>query len=283
MTFRDIVSICILAFVMIYIGGCAAEKKEILLSYKFPLDKRYAFLYDSKSSVTVSENGSPVYSGEKSHRVSYTRRVMEIIDSSTARLRFSYELMEGEPPGNRLMAEDDMPWNWSTDFVMAANGRIIDLTDDSGLSGESLEYYRKLFEQTTPMYPDAPVTEGYTWSHTVKVLLEEGLTDATTTYKIKSFARESGYDCAIIEYHGNIIIPLAARSPDDSTVTITGRDRIEVEGLSFFAYVEGIVIKEEEKSHLFREGEMSKGGKITAFTIEEKRSYRSRLVTVEQI
>ena len=164
---------------------------------------------------------------------------------------------------------------------MASDGKIVDVFPEDDLPDESIDYYRRLFEQASPMYPDEPVSVGYIWSHTVKVLLNEGVTDASTTYKIKSFVREAGFDCAVIEYKGNMIIPLSNKCVDEGMVITEGLDRIEVEGVTYYAYVEGMVIREDESSHLIREGIATRNGKPIRFKIDEKRSCTNSLIEIK--
>ena len=69
--------------------------------------------------------------------------------------------------------------------------------------------------------------------------------NASTTYTIKSFVRELGYDCAVIEYTGNLLIPIEPKK-DDKTQR-SGIDKIQTKGMIYFAYIEGLVIKQTEK------------------------------------
>lgn len=263
----------------VLIAGCGAEKKEVRLVCKFPQGKEYHFIYDSRKSTHAYENDSLVHSGETAHQIRYVRQVVEVIDSTKAKLRFTYTL-DVVPPGEKSGTDvDTLTKTWSTEYVMTSDGKIVDFFPEENLPDESIDYYRRLFEQASPMYPDEPVSVGYTWGHTVKVLLDEGVTDASTTYKIKSFVREAGFDCAVIEYKGNMIIPLSNKCMDEGTVITEGLDRIEIEGVAYFAYVEGLVIREDESSHLIREGIATKNGKPIRFKIDEKRNYTNSLIS----
>lgn len=253
------------------LSGCGTDKKEIRLDYKFDTGKKYHFVYNSQTSTTAYENDKLVYSGDSTFRVSYVQEAIEIMDDTCARLHFTYT---DESQGKSAET-------WSTEYVMSTNGEITDLATGEDVTEESVEYYKRLLEQAAPMYPDEPVTEGFTWNHTVRILLDEGATDAKTTYKVKSFVREAGYDCAIIEYKGNMIIPLEADCITEDGVAV-GHDKIEVEGAAYFAYTEGIVIKEEENSKLVREGAVTIDGRTTDFKIEEERSYTCTLTNIEE-
>ncbi len=269
---RGLIRLLFTAFILTVLSGCGEQKKEVRLAFKFPTDKVYHFTYDTKSSAVVNENGARTISYEESNRISYSQEVTETIDSATSRLLFSY---------TQINDDEKMQNKWTTECIMASDGKIIEFFPDSNLSEESIEYYRRLFEQTAPIYPNELVPEGYSWSNSYKVLLDEGMTKALSSYKIKAFVREAGYDCAVIEYKGNMLIPLGTDPIGDGSITISGFDRIEVEGVTYFSYTEGILIRQEENSHLVREGTQIKENKATSFKIEENRNTLTRLVDIK--
>ncbi len=271
MTRRLINRLLIVIALVVVLSGCGEQTKKVRLAFKFPADKVYHYTYDSKSSAVVNENGETTITDERSGRILYSQEVTKTIDSNISRLLFSY---------TRADEEEKEQVKWTTGCIMATDGKIIEFFPDSNLSDESFKYYRRLFEQTAPIYPHELVPEGYSWTNSYKVLLDEGMTEATTSYKIKAFVREAGYDCAVIEYKGNIVIPLGSNPMGDGSVTVKGVDRIEVEGVSYFSYTEGIMIRQEEDSHLVREGTQKKNKKTTSFKIDEDRNSLTRLVDI---
>jgi hypothetical protein len=268
---RSLIKKSLLALFILMLSGCGEQIKEVRLVFKFPTDKIFHYTYDSKNSSVVYENDKKTILDERSNRISYSQEVVKTINDTISRLLFSYS-----QTGSDGKTQD----NWSTECTMASDGKIIDFSPDSAISDESFEYYRRLFEQTAPIYPHELVPEGYNWTNSYKVLLDDGMTEATTTYKIKAIAREAGYDCAVIEYKGNIIIPLGDDPIGDGSVKISGNDRINVEGVTYFSYTEGILIRQEEKSHLVRSGTQVKSDKKTSFMIEENRNSLTRLVDI---
>lgn len=251
-------------------SGCGTGEQQVLLTYKFNPEKIFHYKFDSNSKTTMYENDKLVHRSEKPHHVLYSQETVSIIDSSKANVRFTYSSKDGS-----------IPENWSNEFVMSSDGRVVgfDLQNDS--NSQSLDYFRKLMEQAAPVYPDEPVSPGFSWNNTVKVLLEDGTTDATTTYKLKALVREAGYDCAVIEYRGTMIIPLS-KGPDDApNASVNGTDKIDVEGVTYFAYAEGIIIKEQGTSHLLREGTVATKGKSIKFRVEEDRTTKAILTNIE--
>jgi len=268
-------SLLILFTAGILLTGCETSNRQVSLTYKFAPDKIYHFRFDSRTSSNMYENDNLVYRGDKSHEILYTQETVEIIDSLKARQRFTYTL-------NRSTDANPGPKNWSSEFVMAADGRVIGFDMDSAAGDASLAYFRQLMEQAAPVYPDQPISPGYSWNNTVKVLLDEGPADAATTYTLNSLVKEAGYECAVIEYKGTMIIPLEKGAGDDPAAEIDGVDRIDVEGVAYFAYKEGIIVKERENSRLLREGTVVKDGKTIEFKIEEDRKSQTILTDIDQ-
>lgn len=273
----------ILAFELLILTGCESGPKEVKLAYKFPTDKKFHYKYDGEINSTIYENGKLVDSGEKPQKISYTMETAAITDDGNGRLHYVYST---EPSGANEIAPASAVSDsgvWSTDFVMDPRGRIIDIIAGDETSAETIDYYKKLFEQTSPMYPEEPVSVGYNWNHTVKAVLNTGTTDASTTYKIKALVREAGYDCAVIEYKGTMFIPLADNLSKDPDITASGHDRIDVEGVVYFAYTLGTIVREEETSHVVREGILTRGKQEINFKIDEIRNFTSRLVEIENL
>jgi len=268
---RGLINWLLVAIAIFIMVGCGEQTKEVRLVFKFPSEKVYHYMYDSKSSTVVTENDKQTLTGEKSNRITYTQEVVKNIDNTTARLLFSYSQTDEETKTEK---------NWSTTCIMATDGNITEFKPDSNISDETFEYYRQLFEQTSPVYPHEPVPEGYSWTNRYTVLLDKGKTEASTTYKIKAFAREAGYDCAVIEYKGTMIIPLGSNPMGDGSVKISGADHIDVEGVSYFSYTTGILVRQEETTHLVREGTQQKENKSITFRIEENRNNLTRLVDI---
>ncbi|UCD95309.1 MAG: hypothetical protein JSU69_04465 [Candidatus Zixiibacteriota bacterium] len=265
----------------VLVNGCGEENKEVRLALKFSPDKIYHFAYENKSSAVARENGRFLYSNDITNKVRYTQEVVESIDSTRARIHYTYTSIKENVLKEDSTRIDTTEETWSTDYVTASNGKIVEVLPLGDVSQESIDYFTKLFEQTSPMFPEEPVPVGYTWSHTVKVMLDEGATDASTTYKVKSLVREAGYDCAVIEYTGNMLVPYRQKCDESGTGYITGSDRIEADGVVYFAYTEGIIIKEYENSTLLREGTLIRDEKKVSFTVDSKTSYTCRLTEIE--
>jgi hypothetical protein len=121
------------------------------------------------------------------------------------------------------------------------------------------EYLRSLYEQAATVLPDGMVEQGKTWSHSKTVMLGDEQVNATTEYELKSFFRKDRYDCAVIGYKGNIIIPI---KPDPADTSLrSGLDKIDFSGTMYFAYAEGVIVTANERWLVDSYRKERKGGK----------------------
>jgi len=126
------------------------------------------------------------------------------------------------------------------------NGRVLDIAYASDTVEGDLSYLKEYTRQGWPVFPDGEVGQGHSWTQSTTVVLPEGPVEASTTYTIKSFVRERGYDCAVIEYDGVSIIPLPQRTGTRHKL-LSGVDRITSKGHIYFAYKEGFLVSWKER------------------------------------
>jgi|WetSurMetagenome_2_1015567.scaffolds.fasta_scaffold163443_2 hypothetical protein len=188
-----------------------------------------------------------------------------------------YTFVDTLPGGIGLVREDNH-WTWiektadsgktapkSQDYAYtmkyAGNGKLLDLKVVDGSSPTWDKYVRNFYEQGTPVFPDTPITVGYSWTQTYPVVLADNKTDtAETIYRVKGRAQKLGYDCAIIEYRGNLVLPIIL-DPADTTAT-QGLDRIDLNGIMYFAIKNGMAISSDERRRLNTHRSFMKAGKL---------------------
>jgi len=158
----------------------------------------------------------------------WQRRVRNLLDQTTT------DTVREDPEEGKSLIEYVKP-----------NGRMVGIECVSDTAKGDLEYLKEYYEQGSAVFPDAEVGQGYSWTQTSTVVLPDGPVEASTTYTVKSFARERGYDCVVVEYDGVMILPLPLHTGEKYDV-ISGVDNITSKGHLYFAYKEGIMV-------LFRE------------------------------
>lgn len=126
------------------------------------------------------------------------------------------------------------------------SGKLVDAEYVSDTARRNLEYLKEYYKQGFPEFPAGDIGQGHSWSQTTTVVLPDGPVEASTTYTVKSFARERGYDCVVIEYEGISIIPLSAYSSEKEDL-VAGVDNIVSKGHLYFAYKEGVMVLARER------------------------------------
>ncbi len=245
--------------------GCDPSIKEVRLAYKFKPSQSREYLNTMKISSTITEAGKPPKSEDYSVRSTLLEQVIAVMDSTRARISLTNITDKPNMPVSQT-GQNESPRAWTIEYLMANNGKIQEFFPEDSSSAAMLETYKNYYEQASPVFPDEPVSENHSWGQTVKLIVKgEGPTNAETKYNVKAFVREAGYDCAIIEYSGNMILPYRNTEPDGSL--LIGLNRIKSKGVIYFGYVHGMIIKQEETYDIQMEGYRIGGGekkKITA-------------------
>ncbi len=153
----------------------------------------------------------------------------------------------------------------TTIITTLPNGKITDARFADIKDQPKMRYIMNYYEQGLPVFPAGEKPVGYSWTQTTKVVLPDESMEASTTFLIKSLVREGGYDCAVIEYEGNLVIPIEP-NPKDSTLR-GGLDRIKSKGLMYFAYKEGIVVSQVESWVVDGDRTRLKDGKMVSFKV----------------
>jgi hypothetical protein len=210
----------------------------------------------------------------------------------------TYTTEEILPNGKALIQERDV-WSWdemSDDsdkvtrqvkedmltFEVAPNGKIVDFTIEDDKSSSYESYLRNYLEQGQPVFPEEKVSQGYSWTQKSTLELpDRNPIEASTTYTVKGMARKMGYDCVIIEYAGNMAIPLYP-DPADSTAK-QGLDKINVSGVMYHAYKKGVLVSQDEKREIVSQRTRIEKGQADSYRVELTAMLTVSLVDIEEI
>lgn len=259
--FGPIMALCILI-------SCDPGKKEIKLAYKFRPSQSREYVSIIKISSTLNETGKSIQKDNYSFKSTLLEQVIAVIDSTKARISLTNISEKPEMPISET-GHNKTQMAWSIEYLIANNGKILEFFPEDSGSNAVIEAYRNYYEQASPVFPDEPVSENQSWGQTVKLIVkDEGPTSAETKYNVKAFVREAGYDCAVIEYAGNMIIPFRKIEPDGSIMI--GLNRIGTKGVIYFGYVHGMIVKQEESYDIQLEGSRIGGGQRTKVTASSK-------------
>ncbi|MDX9856749.1 MAG: hypothetical protein RBT76_03055 [candidate division Zixibacteria bacterium] len=253
-----VVSVLGAVLALSWYAGCTQQKKSVLLRLKFEPGQTHVFEINRKHHWMKFNGDSMSAEGTYAIDITAEEQVRRVLAEGTAEIiqtinRRVYEPRMGDP--NVI---DTMVSTSTLTLYMHPDGRLADL--DFGQSGvKDTAYTRQFYEQASTVFPKGPVEQGKTWSHSTHVMLNDEKVEAATTYELKSFAREKGFECAVIAYDGNLLLPIP---PMDGDSTLRqGVDRIDVSGMMYFAYVEGVAVSIRERWLIDSDRKMVEGGK----------------------
>lgn len=187
------------------------------------------------------------------------------------------------PNGNAIVLEEDR-WHWdepvdttgkvkrvSNEYAynqeFAPTGKIVSFK----ILGKSLpredKYLQNYIEQANPVFPEIDVTVGHQWTQNSTVTLPDGSTgNAVMNYRVKGTAYKTGHQCALVEYQGNMVLPIFSDSTD--TTGLQGVDRADVNGMLYQAVDVGIMVGFEERRRLTADRTMVKEGRKLKVRVE---------------
>lgn len=253
----------IISLLSINLFQCGSEQKEVLLKLKFNENQTLRWTSTSKHHTESFENDSLVSVTDGIQQSEVVEKVLKVIDKNSARLKLTYYFEKKIPDKNDTSQIITIKDSSIIEYIQDIHAVNLDIFPHDTSSLERIEYVKKLYEQLAPRYPDEPVSKGYKWSNNIKVMLKNGETrDAISTYTIKGFVREAGYDCVIIESKGNTIVPFQAEydcEENNGKVLETRIDKRKSRGIVYFAYKKGIIVKEDHSYEY-----LSEGTKVTA-------------------
>jgi hypothetical protein len=198
-----------------------------------------------KRNIRVTEGDSTIRKMTEDFTMSIEQHVRRIVGDSTAEIheRVSWEYPERSKEDTTVV--DTVEHSRECVVFAQPSGRITEIDFVTETEAASREYMKDFYEQALPHFPAGEHGRGYTWTQQSTVYVEGEAMTASSTYEIMSFVRESGYDCVVISFEGDLILPIQA-NPEDTTQR-HGVDHMRATGKIYFAYREGYVVLERDR------------------------------------
>jgi len=241
---RTLTTATLTALVCSIFIGCVQGDKKITLRLKYQPGMRLVYEQTTKSNWQTTADDSLIEESSNIYDVDITFDVVSMTIDSTA------EVLDSSTWSYQAPAKDDSTRLETVERTRVAtlfvqpDGRYTNLVLSPEEKLGTVTWLKSYFEQGMPVFPSGELSVGYSWTQSTKVMLPDETMNASTTYRIKALAREAGYDCAVIEYDGNMVIPVVATEENDCLRE--GYDEIKISGVTYFAYKEGVVVQERQ-------------------------------------
>lgn len=232
------VSIALLATVLF--AGCSETNQQITLRFNTDVGVRQVHEQQTKSTWKVTEADSIKDEGSGITRYTSIENVIALSPDSTIEIVDSSIIFREIPNPEKDRKLDTIPVHRVYTYKIRPDGEFVDIRSADPADSSKLIWLKEFYQQGWPRLPHGTVGVGSSWAHTTPVKMPEGTVDATTTYTLTSLVRESGYDCAVIEYSGDVLLPFEGYTKDNKYEV--GVERTTVSGVMYFAYNEGIIV-----------------------------------------
>ncbi len=270
------VTVILIVLLIPLLISCTAEPEKLLLRYKYaPSGKTLEYSLDLERAGKMYKNGEfqKDFDRKLDCRIIYnTNNVfddgsMNIIEEN----HWTWDEVVDSGNVKRKKVE------YSYDLRIAPNGEIVDFKMIGDVSPSYQKYAASYYRQGIMIFPDSAVPIGYSWTQTAQIELTEGdSAEASITYKIKGLAKKMGYDCAIIEFRGNLVLPYL-KDPAD-TLETWGTDYVDTKGILYFAHKEGFYVSSEERARIKHSRHLIENGEEAVKSSEFEEAGSLRLV-----
>jgi hypothetical protein len=256
---RTITAILTTFLVVFALADCGDQNRKIVIRYPHQMQYINHFKQEGTQKLQVWQGDSLVYSLSRSLDFNISQRVLRVLpDSSAAVEENSTMLLIGQNRKDTTVI-DTMKEDRSFIIYEAPNGRIVDFETKGKYDSLTTAHFRSWYEQACPVFPDSAVGIGSTWVNSNTVVVDSQKLETSTSFKVRGFEQMRGYDCIVVEFSGNIILPI--RSDPKDTMLRGGMDEIRVDGTFWFAWKEGFFAEQSQKEVILGRRDLVEKGK----------------------
>jgi len=231
--------------VLFLASSCEQGDKKITLRYKFEPGLTLTYDQTVKRNYKVMEADSLIREAMTTLNARVIQSIQEVNDNGTAVMDETDTWYYERPSQKDTTRMEKIEETRNLKLTVKPDGDIVDVDFLDDESQSTRAYIKNYLEQGMPVFPPGEISVGFNWTQSAKVMMPSQTMEASTTYEVKALVREAGFDCAVIEFDGNLIIPIEP-DPTDS-VKISGVDKINTTGKLYFAYKEGLVVLQRER------------------------------------
>ncbi len=259
---------------------CSQGDKKVHLRLKYTQGETLHYEQTSHRTTQVFENDSLAKTQSISQDYTITEEVLEVKGDIATVLETVVTQKVKKKQDDTAAVADTTEWKDQYTFSVQPNGKVLNMDWENVESDTRIAYLQNYYEQIMPIFPSEEVSPGFSWTQTTKVVLPDDVMEASTTYRVKSLVRESGYDCVVIEYDGTLLIPL--KTSDDEPDLLGGLDSIEASGVIYFAYQKGLTVLLRQRLVIDGYREITKDGETIRRNIKGQTDAEYALVKITQ-
>jgi hypothetical protein len=241
-----------LAFPFLLISGCSERHvmKEVRLEFKQQPQETYVYSVSDSVEWEIEDVDNRRYAFQHL-QAQESKMSIAAIDSATVRsLTMSFvitkdTLLNAPEFFLKRRRRAMIGREFGFDLRLRKNGEIVKVeTDEPRLAFE----FDRAYKPSQPVFPDRAIAPGYAWTQNFSVEVPGGNpTVATTRYQLDSFAKVDRFDCAVIDFKGELEYEECYRptadKPSKEFIAKRYRSQVTSEGRIFFAYREGFMVK----------------------------------------
>lgn len=254
-----------IALITMIVGSCMQGEQRIGLRFKYEPGLVLTYKQIANRSYQVIEADSIVKKDAIQYDIDVEMEFIRFVDDTTYEIAERGEWEYTVPSKEDSTKMETMTRTSETILRTLSNGKIVGADFEQKKNDNEIAYVTNYYEQGMPVFPSGEKPIGYSWTQTTKVVMPTETMEASTTYHLKSEVRHAGYDCAVIEYEGNMILPIEP-NPEDS-LPRSGLDRVKTNGIMYFAHKEGMIVEQKERWEIDGDRRKLKGDKATDFKV----------------
>lgn len=261
-----ITAILFTASVLAIFSMCGEGNRKIVIHYPHQMGYVNTFKQEGTQKLQVWQQDSLVHSASRSLSFDISQQVIRILPDSTAAVEEKSSMVLIGPNRKDSTITDTMKEDRAFVLYEAPNGKIVDFESQTPIDSAAIAHFRSWYEQACPMFPDSAVGVGNQWTNRTTVAVDSQTFETSTSFTVKAFEQLRGYDCIVVDFAGNIILPVHISKSD--SMLLGGKDEIRVEGTFWFACNEGFFVEQTQKEIIEGRRDMRENGK------EFSRNYR---------
>ncbi len=248
-----------------------------MLRYRFAPGKTQTYEHITNRNYQVRMQDSIIDSGSGEYRMIVETTCRNMVNDTTAELIERHTWTVTKQNADDSSKVDSTVTEERLSVWMMTNGRInnLEFADEQNVTQSA--YTQSVVDQGTPVFPPNRLSKGSNWTQTSKITVGDKQYDASTTFQVTGFMQEGIYNCAVITFNGNMIIPVI-ESPTDS-VKRSGVDHITTNGTLYFAPKEGILVKQQEHWTIAGERKKLVNDSYVSYTVSVNMDINVRLLT----